>query len=264
VYQQHQPRFLREMALYDEVFQGVLGHSSDVRGDLTALHLPRSFAPAAGTTVVSPGSVAASAGYPEFLREAGYRDVMEFYAEHPLRLFGVANRGLDALSATRPTYLGNYEASSGAPQYARECRICISSAAFTLAEPMRWVVLPGLWSAAIAFGGWLVFTRRRLSARARATGAVLAAAALGTVAQFWVVALSDGDGDLARHMVFTVFGTTLLGPLLLAALAALDEQPTILRAAPLTATASTAPPATVPRRRGVEPESESAPAAAGP
>ncbi len=34
--------------------------------------------------------------------------------------------------------------------------------------------------------------------------------------------LTDGDSDLQKHMVFTNFGTCLLGPLLIAALIGLD------------------------------------------
>lgn len=222
-FQEHQSRWMSEIVLYDDVFRDVLGHSPDVPADLRALHLPANFASAAGSTVVSANSAAALPDYPAFLRNESLGRVLGFYAEHPGRLFGLAGRGLAGVSATRPGYLGNYQASSGAAPYARECRVCVATATFTLAQPFRWLAIPGLWIVALA-GGIHVARRRRAPARARGLGVVLAAMSAATIAQFWAVMLTEGDSDIQKHMVFAVFGTMLLGPLLAAAVVAADQE----------------------------------------
>jgi hypothetical protein len=225
----HQSRWMNEIVLYDDVFRDVLGHSSDVPADLHALHLPAGFAPAAGSSIVDPNSAASMPIYPYFVQHETFGDVLSFYATHPLRLFGMADRGLTGVADTRPSYLGNYLASSGAEPYAQECRLCVATAAFTLAEPFRWVVIPGLWIAAMFFGIRLA-RRRRAPARARGVGVVLAGLAVATVAQFWTVMLTEGDSDIDKHLVFVVFGTMLLGPLAAAAVAAVDQRTVVEQA----------------------------------
>jgi hypothetical protein len=221
-FQQHQPRWLNEIVRYDDVFRGILGHSPNVHGDLRALHLPADFASAAGSSIVSPNSASALPDYPRFVQRATFGDILGFYATHPLRLFGIADRGLVGVAATRPPYLGNYQAGSGADPYEKECRMCVATAAFTLTEPFRWVVIPGLWIGAL-FGGIRLARKRSAPARARGVGAVLASVSVATVAQFWLVMLTEGDSDIEKHMLPVVFGTMLLGPLLVAALTAADQ-----------------------------------------
>ena len=224
LFEQHQSRWLNEIVLYDDVFRDVLGHSSHVSADLRALGLPTDLASAAGSSIVAPNSAATLPDYPRFLRQESFGKVLAFYAAHPWRLPGVTDRGLIGMAETRPSYLGNYLASSGAAPYAQECRVCVAPALFTLAQPLRWVVIPGLWTVALAGGIWLAGKRRTVPPRARGVGAVLAGIAAATVAQFWTVMLSEGDSDIEKHMVFALFGTMLLGPLLVSALAALDQQ----------------------------------------
>jgi len=224
LFEQHQSRWLNEIVLYDDVFRDVLGHSSHVHGDLRALGLPTDLASAAGSSIVAPNSAAKLPDYPRFLRQESFGNVLAFYVAHPWRLPGVADRGLAGMAATRPSYLGNYLASSGAAPYARECRVCVASAMFTLSQPLRWVVIPSLWAAAFTGGLWLAGKRRAVPPRARGVGVVLAGIAAATVAQFWTVMLSEGDSDVEKHLVFALFGTMLLGPLMVAAVAALDQK----------------------------------------
>jgi hypothetical protein len=86
---------------------------------------------------------------------------------------------------------------------------------------VRWIVYPLLWIGSV-LAGLLLAVRGRRSPAARSAGGALAAIGVSTLAQFWIVMLSDGDSDLQKHMVFTDFGTCLLGPLLIAALVGLD------------------------------------------
>jgi hypothetical protein len=102
--------------------------------------------------------------------------------------------------------------------------VCVAPALFTLSQPLRWVVIPGLWAVALAGGIWLAGKCRTVPPRARGVGVVLAGIAAATVAQFWTVMLSEGDSDIEKHMVFALFGTMLLGPLMVAAVAALDQK----------------------------------------
>lgn len=223
-FQQAQPRWFHEITVYDAVFREILGHSPDPTADLRSMGLDPALASAAGTSIVDPKSAANLPSYPAFVDEASLGDVLDFYALHPFRLVGVADRGLAGLAATRPSYLGNYPFSAGKRPYAQECRVCVAAAVFTLAEPFRWVVIPTLWGVGLV-GGVLLARRRRLGVRVRGAGIVLAAVAAGTITQFWAVMLSEGDSDLEKHMVFALYGTILLGPLLVAALAALDTVP---------------------------------------
>jgi hypothetical protein len=196
-------------------------------------------------SVTSPQSASNLPDYPQFLRHASFVGVVEFYASHPDRLFGVFDRGLVGMSATRPSYLGNYQASSGAAPYAQECRVCVAAAAFTLAEPFRWVVIPGIWLIAL-IGGIRLARRRDLPTRARGVGAVLAGLSVATVVQFWTVMLTEGDSDLEKHLVFALFGTMLLGPLGAAALAAADLRRPVAAGAAVTPGALVAIPRTAP------------------
>lgn len=221
-FQRHQPRWLNEITRYDDVFTSILGHSPNVQGDLRALHLPADFAPAAGSSIVADNSAATLPDYPRFVHRATFGDILAFYATHPLRLFGVADRGLAGVAVTRPSYLGNYQAGSSAAPYQQDCRLCIASAAFTLTEPFRWVVIPGLWIGA-TIGGVRLARRRSAPARARGVGVLLASVSVATIAQFWTVMLTEGDSDLEKHMLPVVLGTMLLGPLVFAAFAAADQ-----------------------------------------
>ena len=221
-FQQTQSRWLNEIVLYDATFMNLLGHSHHVQGDLRALHLNPDLGSAAGSSIVAPNSAAGTASYPDFLEHVTLADTMEFYAKHPWRLAGVAGRGFEGMSAARPSYLGNYQAGAGHEAYAKECRVCVAEVAFTLAEPVRWIVYPLLWGGSILVG-LVLAVRHRRSPAARSVGGTLAAVGVATVAQFWIVMLSDGDSDLQKHMVFSNFGTCLLGPLLIAALVGLDQ-----------------------------------------
>ena len=239
-FQQLQPRWLDEIVLYDAYFGELLGHSGHIQGDLKALHLDPGLAASAGSNIVAANSAAATAYYPDFLENASFGAEVRFYAEHPWRLLGVTDRGLTGMSDPRPSYLGHYQAGSGHAPYAKDCRVCVVEAAFTLAEPVRWIVYPLLWAGSI-LAGLSLAVRKRASAAARSAGGTLAALGAATVAQFYLVMLSDGESDLQKHMVFTDFGTCLLGPLAVAALIALDL-----------ATQTVAEPASVPRQ--AEPE----------
>src|SRR5262249_20928702 len=110
-FQHTQSRWLNEMGLYDGVFREILGHSGDVPRDLRALGLDPGFAHAAGSTVVSPNSAAKLPIYPDFLQHATFEGEIGFYLDHPGRAVGLVGRGLQGLSVTRPSYLGNYAAS---------------------------------------------------------------------------------------------------------------------------------------------------------
>jgi hypothetical protein len=220
-FQQTQSRWLNEIVTYDATFLNLLGHSHHVHADLRALHLAPGLAAAAGSHIVGPGSASGTALYPDFLEHVTLGDTTKFYATHPWRLVGLAGRGLEGVSAARPSYLGNYPVSAGHAPYAQECRVCVVEVAFTLAEPVRWIVYPLLWIGSV-LAGLLLAVRGRRSPAARSAGGALAAIGVSTLAQFWIVMLSDGDSDLQKHMVFTDFGTCLLGPLLIAALVGLD------------------------------------------
>ena len=220
-FQQTQSRWLNEIVTYDATFLNLLGHSHHVQADLRALHLPPGLAAAAGSHIVGPDSVSGTALYPEFLEHITLADTTKFYATHPWRLVGLAGRGLEGVSAARPSYLGNYPVSAGHEPYAQDCRVCVVEVAFTLAEPVRWIVYPLLWIGSI-LGGLYLAIRGRRSPAARSAGGTLAAIGAATLAQFWIVMLTDGDSDLQKHMVFTDFGTCLLGPLLIAAVVGLD------------------------------------------
>ncbi|HEY8986900.1 MAG TPA: hypothetical protein VIU15_45940 [Streptomyces sp.] len=220
-YQAAKPAWFEEMYSYHQVFVEMLPHSPDPRADLRELGLSPALVKHSGTRINTSG-LPWSPEYQVFHDTVDMPRLLSFYAGHPDRWPGMADRGLKGLVEGRAPYLGNHLEGSGHPPYAKDCRVCLVSGVFHLAGPLRWVLFPGLWLGSAALGLWVCF-RRRLGPAARGCGLVLAGVAASTVVQFWGVMLSDGSNDLEKHMVFAWYGTALLPGLLVIALAALEQ-----------------------------------------
>ncbi|MFJ2741200.1 hypothetical protein ACIO3O_16210 [Streptomyces sp. NPDC087440] len=220
-YQAAKPIWFQEMYNYHQVFVELLPNSPTPQEDLAELGLPPRFVEHTGTRLNGTG-LTWSDDYRLFYDQVNTPLLMSFYARHPERLIGMADRGMVGMVNGRASYLGNYAENTGNAPYAKDCRVCLISGAFHLVKPVRWVVFPALWFGSIGLGLWIA-TRRRLSPGLRGTGVILAGMSVATLAQFWAVMFSDGSNDLDKHMFFTWYGTALLLGLLLAALVALEQ-----------------------------------------
>ncbi|GGP86495.1 glycan biosynthesis hexose transferase WsfD [Streptomyces melanogenes] len=214
-----QAGWLKEVYHVHQVFLTILPSSPTPEKDLRELGVAPEMAKFAGKSFLSTTGPTSSPHYEEFLDTVDDGDILAFWAKHPGRAAALADDGLLALTATRPEYLGNFLNEPGKVAYAKDDSFSLTVMAFALLRPLRWIVFPGLWLGSLAVGVRLL-RHRGLRAGPRGVGWVLIAMSLNTVAQFWAVLLSDGQNDIVKHMVLTLYGTLLLGPLLLAAFAA--------------------------------------------
>ncbi|WP_327357966.1 glycan biosynthesis hexose transferase WsfD [Streptomyces sp. NBC_01304] len=212
-FQGMQARHLGEIYTFHQLFVEILPNSPTPRQDLADLGLDPNWERYSGKNILTAPLVWS----PEYEQMLHLRtaDLVSFHLNHPDRLAGLADRGMVGLTRTRASYLGNYLADSGAGPYAKECRVCLVQPLLTFMRPIRWFVFPPLVFGAAVFGAVTVF-RRRSPLAARAGAAVVVVFAASTVVQFWAVMVTDGSNDLDKHMIFTLYGLTLMGPLLVA------------------------------------------------
>ena len=208
------PRRFRELSAANSVFLEILPHSDDPAGDLRSLGVDPSLASASGTHVDSPRSALRTLPYLEFRTKVTQASILRFYATHPDRLPRLAGEGLRGMAAWRPKYLGTYTPDSGREPRARECRICVYAAVFSIARQQPGLFV-GLWVATLA-AGIAVLRNRRLAADERAVGRLSIFLVVAATSQFWTVMLSEGISDLHKHLVFTNFLTALCVPMLVA------------------------------------------------
>ncbi|MFI1963487.1 hypothetical protein ACH429_05000 [Streptomyces pathocidini] len=242
-----QAAWLKEIYHVHQVFLTILPNSPDPEKDLEALGVDPSMAQYSGKTIIDSSGAVSSPHYQHFIETVDDAQVIKFWATHPVRALKLADEGLEALTAARPGYLGNYLESSGEPAYAKDNRFILGGMAFTLLKPIRWIAFPGLWLGSLGLGAWLA-CHRRLGAAPRGIGLVLVTMSLNTMGQFGAVLLSDGQNDIVKHMILVVYSTFLLVPLLIAAIGAIDRIGTADQLAPDQVTPTTFVP--WPWRRG--------------
>ncbi len=193
------PARFREANLYNIVFAEILRTSPAPERDLAALGLDRDLIVYADTTAYSPGTgFTAPAVREKFFTRIGYDTIARYYLTHPDRFLHLARRGAANAFFMRPTYLGNFEASSGLPPYAQ-------SQAFDHWSNRKPHLLPRtvpfllLWFAASASiaAGALLFSGHGWTRRAAELHlAVIVMAAL----QFIVVLIGEGMYELTKHL----------------------------------------------------------------
>lgn len=252
-----QAAWLKEVYHVHQVFLTILPGSPTPEKDLRELGVAPQMAKYADKSFLDVTGPTSSPHYEQFLDTVDDGDILAFWARHPGRAAALADDGLYALAGARPEYLGNFLQEPGQAAYAKDDSFSLTITVFALFRPLRWIVFPALWLGSLAIGV-RVLRNRRLRAGPRAIGWLLIAMSLDTIAQFWAVLLSDGQNDIVKHMVLTLYGTLLLGPLLLAAFAATNIGDDDADEAD---TGEGAPGAEVPWQRA---ESTGAPAATSP
>jgi hypothetical protein len=163
-YGRHTPYTLREAAIYQVVFDEVLGHSAAPAADAAELELDPDWVRYTGSNAFAPDSPLLDPQFRvRFLHRVGYRRVLRFYLRHPARLVDRIERASLQAWSLRPTF-GNFEKSPEHPESSLATRFSLWSQTRGRlgAHPIFWIafLLGGNLAAAIA-------THRRSTPRGR-------------------------------------------------------------------------------------------------
>ncbi|WP_181773120.1 glycan biosynthesis hexose transferase WsfD [Amycolatopsis pittospori] len=203
----------REINMFNTIFLTIVDGRHDTRGDLAALGLPASFAQYAGNGWWHPKPATMDPEYPKYREQISRRNVVEYFAAHPLRTIGILHRAAGDLLTARPPYLGSFDQSAGFGPEAQEYRVPVASTLTNLLAPLGFFALLPLW-ALIAWRGW----KTRRDAVGVALGFLLAVAA----GQFALAALGDGLENV-KHQAIALYCTLLAVVLAPVTFAAQDE-----------------------------------------
>ncbi len=193
----------REINMFNTIFLTIVDGRHDTGADLAALGLPASFGQYAGNGWWHPRPATLDPEYPKYREQISRRNVVEYFATHPLRTIGILDRAAGDLLTARPPYLGSFDQSAGFAPEAQEYRVPIASTVTKLLAPLGFFALLPIWSL-IAWRGW----KTRRGAVGVALGFLLAVAA----GQFALAALGDGLENV-KHQVIALY-CTLLGVVL--------------------------------------------------
>ncbi len=197
VYGRHTPYTLREVALYEVVFDEVLVHSKDPAADAMALGLDPSWLPYAGTNPFARDSPLLRSEFRlRFLHSVGYRKVLRLYLAEPSRLAARIGRASTEAWSLRPRF-GNFERSAALPaghrsdRFASWSRLRGQFGAWPLTSLA--VLLAG--NAAFALATW-----QRASHRSRLFRAGIMCASLMAALAFAACAIANAPMELSRTL----------------------------------------------------------------
>ncbi|HET6286029.1 MAG TPA: hypothetical protein VFG15_04660 [Amycolatopsis sp.] len=189
----------REINMFNTIFLTIVDGRHDTGADLAALGLPASFGQYAGNGWWHPKPATLDPEYPKYREQISRRNVVEYFATHPLRTTEILNRAAGDLLIARPPYLGSFDRSAGFAPETQEYRVPIVSTVTKLLSPLGFFALLPIW-ALLAWRGWK--TRRE------AVGITLGFLIAVAVGQFALAALGDGLENV-KHQVIALFCTVL-------------------------------------------------------
>ncbi|WP_051071936.1 hypothetical protein [Amycolatopsis decaplanina] len=189
----------REINMFNTIFLTIVDGRHDTGADLAALGLPASFGQYAGNGWWHPKPATLDPEYPKYREQISRRNVVEYFATHPLRTVEILDRAAGDLLTARPPYLGSFDQSAGFAPETQEYRVPIVSTMTKLLAPLGFFALLPLW-ALIAWRGW----KTRRAAVGVTLGFLLAVAA----GQFALAALGDGLENV-KHQVIALYCTVL-------------------------------------------------------
>ncbi|RSM67280.1 hypothetical protein DMH03_03225 [Amycolatopsis sp. WAC 01376] len=189
----------REINMFNTIFLTIVDGRHDTQADLAALGLPASFGQYAGNGWWHPKPATLDPEYPKYREQISRRNVVEYFATHPLRTTEILNRAAGDLLTARPPYLGSFDRSAGFAPETQEYRVPVVSTVTKLLSPLGFFALLPIW-ALIAWRGW----KTRREALGVTLGFLLAVA----VGQFALAALGDGLENV-KHQVIALFCTVL-------------------------------------------------------
>ncbi len=191
---------IRSPTTFNHVFLDILPNSPDARADLRELGLPPDWVVHSGTNAFQPGSAFEDPRFQKTLLDlVGDRQILGFYLNHPRRLLERVRSAAGHAVQLRPSYLGNFAASSGAKPFARSRAFAAwSSFKAGLAPHGAWL-LPVFWLANLA--GSVLVLRRSANPRNRRLAASVAVLCGMAVTEFFVCVFADSFVDLERHLL---------------------------------------------------------------
>jgi hypothetical protein len=196
-YGRQTPLWLREIMIYQVVFEDVLTHSPSPAEDARELGLDREWLQYAGVGVFTPECPLSQKTFrTTLLQRVGFRRILRFYARHPSRLADRLERSARYAWILRPPY-GNFEESAGHPPLDVTTRFSSWSRARAVltGPPFLWMglLLGGNLAAAL-----LTYRRTTPKGRLFREGVVLAVAMAGLA--FAVCTLAQSPPDPARSL----------------------------------------------------------------
>lgn len=207
-YLQAQPERFQVQNGYAAVFIEMLPHSPNPEQDLVRLELDPGLVSSSGVPINAPGSASAELSFVGFEDKTSPVQTTLIYLRQPFRLIGMMGRGLTGMGVLRADYIYSYPPSAGNPPNSQECRVCIVQWTWKTLFGSAGILILFATIAAIAICWRLAVIAR--DRRRAAVGAVGLLLATSSIAQFWVVMLTEGASDLIKHMVLANFMTALL------------------------------------------------------
>ncbi|WP_326567616.1 hypothetical protein VSH64_38195 [Amycolatopsis rhabdoformis] len=187
----------REINMVNTVFLNIVDGHHDTAADLGELGLPASFAQYAGNGWWHAHPVTLDPQYAQYRDRLSRRNVVAWFASHPVRTLGILNRAARDLLEARPAYLASFDESAGLPAAAQEYRVPVWSGLTGLVAPLGLIALLPVW----LFVAWRAWRHRRA-----ALGVVLALLLTTALGQFMLAALGDGIENV-KHQVVALFCT---------------------------------------------------------
>jgi hypothetical protein len=193
------PRWLVKHYLYNAVFFELLKYSPTPREDLQGLGLNPDLEKYKGTNIFSAYIPVEEPEFEAaFFNRIGTAKLALFYLGHPSRLAGVAQRAAQAAFSLRPSYLGNFEKSSGLAPRAH-------SQAFQFWSELRESAAPrSLWFVGLFFAGnaivALAVCLKTGSRHLKAVMVLHLVAVLMALEQLLVAETVCGQYELPKHL----------------------------------------------------------------
>ncbi|MEV7003986.1 hypothetical protein AB0N62_41045 [Streptomyces sp. NPDC093982] len=207
-----QPQRLNQQVWYTAVFVEMLPHSPDPLGDLKALGADGRLLSAMDSRMADGNSAARTPYWADYQRNVTPAKILLHYLSHPDRFIGKGARGVQAV--TKPTldnYLGSYPAGSGHLAYAKERRVVVVTTLFEFLQKAP-ALVPLMWLGTIILGA-LLATRTWARPLVRAVGRMTVCVVIALTLQFWLVMMTEGAGDIYKHMIPTGYLTAICIPL---------------------------------------------------
>jgi hypothetical protein len=205
-----EPVVIRNVNLYDSIFDGILVHDTSPRTGMIQLGVNPKYSVLTGTAAYSHKVDINSQQFDkDFFSKISTMDIIKLYCLHPGQLLAELQVTARNAAINRPGYLGNYERPAGLPPRSLSNR-------WSFWNIIRERLLPkSLWFYAGYFGLYF-FTvvyaiTRNKDRQARFLLALCGTLGLMAVLQFFAV-LGEGENELIKHLFLfdVLFDMTLL------------------------------------------------------
>lgn len=199
---------------YHLLFTTLLPGSADPAAALTELGLPPELASYSGSYAYAERTAFAEASYPRVEEGFDRGDAVRYWLAHPAEGLRAVGTVTAEAADTRVEYLAMTEQDPAAPIVVVD-RWEPGHLALAPFRALPWPFLWLAWGLAFVVGAGLA-TRHRLPPAVRQVGALAALLAVVAASQVVVALLGDGYYEAGKHLVFSVWASVALVPVVLA------------------------------------------------